>query len=53
MRNFVGACFFLSPTSDGHNSFKNRPNQAYEVFFDIYIKCRCQKTPHKHDLDNF
>ena len=28
--------------SNGHNLLKFRPNSAYEVFFDIYRKRRCQ-----------
>ena len=32
-----------SKLSNGNNFLKNDPNQAYEVFFDIYIFRKCQK----------
>ena len=37
--------------SNGHNLLKICPNWAYEVFIDIYVFCRCQKTPHMPSLD--
>ena len=40
-------------TLDGHISLKTCPNQAFEVFFGIYRKCRCQKTPQTPDSDTF
>ena len=39
--------------SSGHNFLKNNPNWAYEFFFYIYGKCKCQKTPYMPDLDHF
>ena len=40
-------------TLEGHISLKNCPNWAFEVFFGIYGKCKCQKTPQTPDLDKF
>ena len=40
-------------TLEGHISLKTCPNRAFEVFFGIYRKCRCQKTPQTPDLDKF
>ena len=40
-------------TLDGHISLKTCPNQAFEGFFGIYRKCRCQKTPQTPDSDTF
>jgi hypothetical protein len=28
------------------SKYKHAPNIANEMLFDIYISCRCQKTPH-------
>ena len=44
---------YFQKTLNGHNSLKKYPNQAYEMFFDIYFFCRFQKTSHKLNLDNF
>ena len=38
---------------EGHISLKTCPNQAFEVFFGIYKKCRCQKTPQTPNSDKF
>ena len=38
---------------DGHISLKTCQNRAFEVFFGIYKKFRCQKTPQTLDLDKF
>ena len=38
---------------EGHISLKTCPNWAFEVFFGIYKKCRCQKTPQMPDSDKF
>ena len=40
-------------TLEGHISLKTCPNRAFEVFFGIYRKCRCQKTPQTPDSDKF
>ena len=40
-------------TLEGHISLKTCPNRAFEVFFGIYKKCRCQKTPQTPDSDKF
>ena len=40
-------------TLEGHISLKTCLNQGFEVFFGIYISCRCQKTPQTPDLDKF
>ena len=37
----------------GHISLKIRPSRAFEVFFGIYRKCRCQKTPQTPNSDKF
>ena len=37
---------------NGHNFLKNDPNWAYEVFYDIYQKFKCQKTPQMSNLDH-
>ena len=38
---------------EGHISLKTCPNWAFEVFFGIYTKSKCQKTPQTPDLDKF
>ena len=40
-------------TLEGHISLKTCSNQAFEVFFGIYRKFRCQKTPQTPNLDKF
>ena len=40
-------------TLEGHISLKTCPNLVFEVFFGIYISCRCQKTPQLPNLDKF
>ena len=40
-------------TLEDHISLKACPNRAFEVFFGIYKKCRCQKTPQTPDSDKF
>ena len=40
-------------TLEGHISLKTCPKRAFEVFFGIYKKCRCQKTPQTPDSDKF
>ena len=40
-------------TLEGHISLKTCPNRAFEVYFGIYRKCRCQKTPQTPDSDKF
>ena len=42
-----------SEPSEAHNFVKTYPNWAYEMFFGIYRKCRCQKTSHNLNLDDF
>ena len=38
---------------EGHISLITCPNRSFEVFFGIYRKCRCQKTPQTPDSDKF
>ena len=40
-------------TLEGHISLKTCPNRAFEMFLEIYISDRCQKTPQTPDLDKF
>ena len=45
-------CQDFSPKiSSGCILLKIDPNEAYEVFFNVYIFCECQKTSHMFDLD--
>ena len=40
-------------TLEDHISLETCPNWTSEVFFGIYKKCRCQKTPQMPNLDKF
>ena len=49
----LNAQFSYQQSSNGHNLVKTCPKEAYEVFLDIYIFFRCQKTSHMQHLDDF